>query len=251
MPVSDQLRTEIARYLIGHKVKALRLRRSMGLMQLGERTGLSPALLSKIENSKLVPTVPTLLRIAMVFDVTLDHFFQNEHRQRLVAITRKNERDNNDGCRLVELESCHLTRLDLGSGDRKFLPYLAEFYPTMEGNGRSHMHQGFEFIHVLCGTLELLIGSDLNVLRPGDSIYFDSNLRHAYRRIGKDKCNALMVLAYPERTLAERRMERLEGIHAVRQKVNGVNSGNLPVAQRLTMHSNNASYRLKTMETAA
>ena len=195
MPVSDQMRIEIARYLIGPKVRALRLRRSMGLMQLGERTGLSPALLSKIENSKLVPTVPTLLR--------------------------------------------------------KFLPYLAEFYPTTEGSGRSHMHQGFEFIHVLCGTLELLIGSDVNILGPGDSIYFDSNLRHAYRRVGKDKCNALMVLAYPERILAERRMERLEGVHAVRQKLKAVNSGHMPEAQRFKINGNGTSHHVKSMETAA
>lgn len=218
MPVPDQLRTEISHYLIGHKVKALRLRRSMGLTQLGERTGLSPALLSKIENSKLVPTVPTLLRIALVFDVTLDHFFQNEHRQRLISVTRQNDRNGHTGCHLVENESCALTRLDLGAGDRKFLPYLAEFFPTTETTSKPHMHQGFEFIHVLSGTLELLIGSDQIVLRTGDSIYFESNLRHGYRRIGKEKCAALMVLAYPERTPVERRMERLEGAHAVRQK---------------------------------
>lgn len=222
MPVPDQLRTEIAHYLIGHKVKALRLRRSMGLTQLGERTGLSPALLSKIENSKLVPTVPTLLRIALVFDVTLDHFFQNEHRQRLISITRQNDRNCSVGCHLVESESCHLTRLDLGPGDRKFLPYLAEFFAAADTAPRPHMHQGFEFIHVLSGTMELLIGSDKHALRIGDSIYFDSNLRHGYRRISKDKCTALMVLAYPERTQVERRRERLEGVHAVRQKATAV-----------------------------
>src|SRR6476659_10526554 len=93
MPIPDSLKAQISEYLIGQKLKALRLRRSMGLMQLGQRTGLSPALLSKIENSKLVPTVPTLLRIAMVFEVTLDHFFQNEHRQRVIAITRRDERE--------------------------------------------------------------------------------------------------------------------------------------------------------------
>jgi transcriptional regulator with XRE-family HTH domain len=93
MPIPDHLRTELGRYSIGQKMRALRLRRSMGLMQLGERTGLSPALLSKLENSKLIPTVPTLLRIAMVFDVTLDHFFQNEHRQRVISITRREERE--------------------------------------------------------------------------------------------------------------------------------------------------------------
>ena len=218
MPIPDHLRTELGRYLIGQKLKALRLRRSMGLMQLGERTGLSPALLSKIENSKLVPTVPTLLRIAMVFDVTLDHFFQNEYRQRVISITRKDERESSSPSQTLGDDCYRLTRLDMGSGDRKFQPYLAEFFPRDSSHGKPHMHQGFEFIHVLSGTLQLLIGAEENTLHPGDSIYFDSNLRHGYQRIGGEKCTAFMVFAYPERTLAERRIDRLEGVHVIRKQ---------------------------------
>src|SRR5262249_2601502 len=88
MQLPDRLRLELARYLIGPKLRVLRLRRSMGLLQLGERTGLSPSLLSRVENGKHLPTVPTLLRIALVFDVTLDHFFRNDKRQRVISITR-------------------------------------------------------------------------------------------------------------------------------------------------------------------
>jgi hypothetical protein len=69
---------------------------------------------------------------------------------------------------------------------------------------------------VLSGTLELMIGSDKNVLEAGDSVYFDSNLRHAYRSAGEAACVALMVLAYPERNLSERRMSNLGSVHAGR-----------------------------------
>jgi transcriptional regulator with XRE-family HTH domain len=61
-------------YLIGEKLRTLRLRKSMGLEQLAQHTGLSPAMLSKLERGKLFPTLPTLLRISMVFSVGLDHF---------------------------------------------------------------------------------------------------------------------------------------------------------------------------------
>jgi len=215
MPIPDSLRAELAQYLIGQKLRALRLRRSMGLTQLGQRTGLSPALLSKIENGKLVPTIPTLLRVATVFDVTLDHFFQNEHRRRIISITRKQDRDKAPEHRL-EGDGYALERLDVGLGERKFQPFLAEFGVNQPHDGRPHMHQGFEFIHVLSGTLELTIGSDKNVLETGDSIYFDSNLRHAYRSLGELPCVALMVLAYPERNVSERRMSNLGSVHAGR-----------------------------------
>jgi hypothetical protein len=68
-------------------------------------------------------------------------------------------------------------------------------------------------LHILSGKLELTIGSDVTVLEPGDSIYFDSNLRHAYRSLNPETCTALMVLAYPERNVSERRIDNLAALH--------------------------------------
>ena len=59
-------------YGIGAKIRALRLKKKIGLVDLGKHTGLSPALLSKIERGRLFPTLPTLLRIALVFGVGLE-----------------------------------------------------------------------------------------------------------------------------------------------------------------------------------
>jgi len=73
--LSDTLTEGLKRYEIGPKIRALRVKKKLGLAQLGEHTGLSPALLSKIERGNLFPTLPTLLRIAMVFGVGLEHFF--------------------------------------------------------------------------------------------------------------------------------------------------------------------------------
>jgi transcriptional regulator with XRE-family HTH domain len=79
-------------YRIGAKVRELRLRKKLGLVELGRHTGLSPALLSKIEGSKIFPPLGTLLRIALVFDVGLDYFFTERVEMKTVAIVRKNER---------------------------------------------------------------------------------------------------------------------------------------------------------------
>ena len=79
-------------YQIGPKLRALRLKKSMGLVELGKHTGLSAALLSKLERDKLYPTLPTLLRIAMVFSVGLDYFFTDERKRHVVSVVRKGER---------------------------------------------------------------------------------------------------------------------------------------------------------------
>jgi transcriptional regulator with XRE-family HTH domain len=64
----------------------------MGRVELGRHTGLSAPLLSKLERQKLFPTLPTLLRIAMVFGVGLDYFFIDERKRRVVSVVRRGER---------------------------------------------------------------------------------------------------------------------------------------------------------------
>src|ERR687894_303953 len=86
------LKTGLNGYGIGAKVRALRLKKKMGLVELGQHTGLSPALLSKIERGRLFPTLPTLLRIALVFSVGLEYFFAGAREKPLVAVSRKGDR---------------------------------------------------------------------------------------------------------------------------------------------------------------
>jgi transcriptional regulator with XRE-family HTH domain len=90
--LSDTLTAGLEQYRIGPKIRTLRLKKKLGLVQLGEHTGLSPAMLSKIERGQLFPTLPTLLRIAMVFGVGLEHFFVEASERPTIAVVRKKDR---------------------------------------------------------------------------------------------------------------------------------------------------------------
>jgi transcriptional regulator with XRE-family HTH domain len=90
--LSDTLTSGLEQYRIGPKIRTLRLKKKLGLVQLGEHTGLSPAMLSKIERGQLFPTLPTLLRIAMVFGVGLEHFFVEASERPTIAVVRKKDR---------------------------------------------------------------------------------------------------------------------------------------------------------------
>jgi len=81
--LSATLREGLSEYAIGTKIRALRLKKKMGLVELGQHTGLSPALLSKIERGRLFPTLPTLLRVALVFSVGLEYFFAGSREEPL------------------------------------------------------------------------------------------------------------------------------------------------------------------------
>jgi transcriptional regulator with XRE-family HTH domain len=193
--VSKTIDDGLRPYQIGPKLRALRLKKSMGLVELGKHTGLSPALLSKLERDKLYPTLPTLLRIAMVFSVGLDYFFTDERKRHIVSIVRKDER-----IRLPERPGTsevayYFESLDFKCNERRTSSYLADFETIEPEKLKPHQHPGSEFLHVTKGKLGLKLGLDDYELDAGDSIYFDASVPHTYRRVGRLPCQALIVTA--------------------------------------------------------
>jgi len=191
--VPDTIIDGLSRYSIGEKLRTLRLRKSMGLVELGKHTGLSAALLSKLERGKLFPTLPTLLRIAMVFGVGLDFFFTDERKRRIVGIVRGNERlrfPERPGTQDVQY---YFECLDYRANERKLSAFLADFQELPAERAKPHQHPGVEFLYLLKGSLTLKIASDEYILEAEDSIYFDSAVLHSYRRRGSKPCMGVIV----------------------------------------------------------
>ncbi len=183
----------LTRYSIGEKLRTLRLRKSMGLVELGKHTGLSAALLSKLERGKLFPTLPTLLRIAMVFGVGLDYFFTDERKRRMVGIVRRQERvrfPERPGASDVPY---YFECLDYRATERKLSAFLADFQELPPEKAKHHQHPGVEFLYLLKGSLVLKMGSDEYILEAEDAIYFDSAVPHSYRRRGSKACTGVIV----------------------------------------------------------
>ena len=81
----------IAEKRIGERIKHLRLKKSMGLVELGRHTGLSASFLSQLETGRVVPTLRNLARIAMVFSKDLSYFFDPEP-QTLFRLHKRKDR---------------------------------------------------------------------------------------------------------------------------------------------------------------
>jgi transcriptional regulator with XRE-family HTH domain len=191
--MTDTISEGLGRYSIGEKLRSMRLRKNMGLVELGKHTGLSAALLSKLERGKLFPTLPTLLRIAMVFGVGLDYFFTDERKRRVVGVVRKQER-----VRLPERPGApevqyYFECLDYRSTERKMSAFLADFQDVAPEKLKPHQHSGVEFLYVIKGALTIRIGSEEFLLEPADAIYFDSGVLHSYRRRGSKPCAGVIV----------------------------------------------------------
>jgi transcriptional regulator with XRE-family HTH domain len=191
--LSPTLQNGLKDYGIGEKIRALRLRKKMGLVELGQHTGLSPALLSKIERGRLFPTLPTLLRIALVFSVGLEYFFAGVRDKPLVAVVRKAERVKLPERQDAQDVAYRFESLDYPATERRFNSYYAEFVRIAREKCRVHEHQGVEFIYTLQGSLTVHVGDDEYALEAGDSMYFDSGTPHGYRRTSAGACSAIVV----------------------------------------------------------
>jgi transcriptional regulator with XRE-family HTH domain len=182
----------IAEKRIGERIKRLRLKKSMGLVELGRHTGLSASFLSQLETGRVVPTLRNLARVAMVFSKDLSYFFETEPHT-LFRVHRKKER-----VRLpqtgVDDPTYYFESLGYMVPDRQLDPYYAEFVPLKKNQEvRPHVHPGYEFLYILEGELEIRHADKTHVLSPGDGVYFDASTPHGYRCAGKAAAHAIIV----------------------------------------------------------
>jgi transcriptional regulator with XRE-family HTH domain len=192
--LSKTLTDGLAKYHVGEKLRALRLKKKMGLVELSSHTGLSAALISKLERGRLFPTLPTLLRIALVFGVGLEYFFTEDSKRNVVAVVRHGERIRFPEKPNAREIAYHFECLDFHAVDRKSSAFYAEFEPLALERVRPHSHSGAEFLHVLRGKVVLRVGVEDYELDAGDSVYFDSSVAHCYRASGGKTSSAIVVV---------------------------------------------------------
>lgn len=191
--LSETLAKGLQQYAVGDKLRALRLKKKMGLVELGQHSGLSPGMLSKIERGRLVPTLPTLLRIALVFSVGLEHFFTDPGKRPALAIVRKKDRQRFPERQGEKQPWYYFESLDFPAVDRKLNWSYVEFEEVPVERIRRHQHPGAEVVYVIEGKLTMRVGEEDHALSAGDSMYFDSSVPHAYRRDGARACRAVVV----------------------------------------------------------
>jgi len=191
--LSKTLTEGLERYEIGPKLRSMRLKKKLGLVELGKHTGLSPALLSKVERGVLFPTLPTLLRISLVFGVGLEYFFAEAREKPVVAVVRRADRIKLPQYADGQPSSYSFECLDFPAPERRMHAFYVEFEPVDAGAVAPHAHPGAEVLYIIRGKVVVTYESEEHELHEGDSMYFDSSRPHSYRRIGRVPCAAIVV----------------------------------------------------------
>lgn len=176
---------------LGNNIKLARIERNLTGKVLANRIGVSPSLISKIENDITQPSFEVLRRISVELQKSLGDLSEEEPLPPAVASTsaitgkvfvvRENQR------RKLYIPDSNFTYQLL----TPTLQGMAEFVwvELQPGGdlGQMHREEGEEYTLILQGTLHVFIEGNTYILNKGDCIIFDNRLSHGYKNQGQDK----------------------------------------------------------------
>ena len=182
-------------YCIGLKLRSLRTQKRLTLARLATETGLSTALLSKLETDRMIPTLPTLATISRIYGVGMSYFFAEAARHTL-SITRKAHLEG-DG---RGPEPVKVTPLNAMGENSRLVAQMIEFSPGAASSAADCFRETSGVIYVLEGALQLDAGGMQEVLEAGDCACLESEMALAWSAADKNRCRVLAVLPGSART---------------------------------------------------
>ena len=196
MAENQEDRTALESLKIGNKVRELREKKRYTLHDMTAKTGLPKDLLTQIERGEFVPPIATLMKLANACGVGLAYFFKDDEGSQKIAVTRADEH-----IRVTRRPHHHegevnyiYESLEIRKADKHMDPFMVEF-PVQDTSEMVFMsHPGEEFLHLLEGQVEFRSIDHVEVLNPGDSIYFESDISHSLRCLGQKPAKAIVVV---------------------------------------------------------
>jgi transcriptional regulator with XRE-family HTH domain len=186
----------------GEQIRTVRKRLGLTLSQVGERTGLAVSTLSKLEKGNVSLSYDKLMLLSRGLGVDMAELLLDAQGARPAPTGggRRVLHRAGDG-QVVDTHSYKQTYLASELLNKRFTPLIAEVRArTLEEFkaefGDLIRHPGEEFAYVIEG--EVAFHSELYapvILKPGDSIFFDSEMGHAYLKASEGTCRLVATCA--------------------------------------------------------
>ena len=177
---------------IGERLKKVRLEKGYTLKDVAAESGYSKALISRIENGNVSPSINSLLKIAAALDVKPhDLFLPSKDTEPSVVFKADRKKATLDDGK-VEVEF-----LTDQTDEKKIEPLLITVERGASTGSELGGHAGEIWTMQLKGRMELTLGDDTHVLEEGDCAYFKASIPHNFKNVSKGKSVAFCVITPP------------------------------------------------------
>lgn len=185
---------------VGSKIRQLREARELTIEELAEASQTSEKLIQQLENGALVPSLTPLLMISRALGVRLGTFL-DDIPQRGPVIVRKGQSENvvrfSGKTERPKKSTLEFYSLASDKADRHMEPFIIDIHLSPDESHKLSSHEGEEFIYILSGEIEIFYGKDVQKLKAGDSIYYDSIVPHDVHATGEGDAKILAVVYAP------------------------------------------------------
>jgi transcriptional regulator with XRE-family HTH domain len=174
---------------LGERVRALRRERGWTLELLAERSGVSRAMISKLERGEKNPTLVVAARVAEGLGVSLSQLVGIEARREIVVVPKERRmvmRDPETGFERQLLSPSF-------GGELEFIRNVVPEGST-SGEFPPHRRGVEEYVVVEKGRLRAILGSEEHVLEEGDAAYFEADVAHRFDNAGVGECSYYLVI---------------------------------------------------------
>jgi len=179
------------------RLKAVRTRRGMTLVEVAARTGISKSTLSRLETGRRRPTLELLLALSLVYRVPLDD---------LVGAPEVG--DPRIRLRPGQVKGRTVIPLSREPGSMQAWKIVV---PTSKVDPELRAHDGHEWIYVLSGQVRLVLGENDWVLEPGEVVEFDTLVPHWFGSTGEAPAEMLSIFGRPGERMRHRALEQTPG----------------------------------------
>lgn len=172
---------------VGAKIKLARTKKKLTLDQVANETGFTTEYLKEIEAGKSMPPVGALLQISRALQIDSGALLKDEESKLQKRIKAQTKRTENYA----------YSTLTPGAENKHLKAFRVGIEPQQDHKGVGYQHEGEEFDYVLSGKIEVTVGDHVNRLKAGDSLHFNSGIRHSLKNVGKEKAELLVVIYTP------------------------------------------------------
>jgi transcriptional regulator with XRE-family HTH domain len=187
--------------IVGFKIKGIRESKKLSIEEIAERSGLSADQIASIENDQYLPSLGPLIKIARALGVRLGTFLDDSDELGPV-ICRAQDRERNSSISFSNgateaRKNMVYHSLARQKAGRSMEPFIIDIQPSEEKDFKLSAHEGEEFIYVMEGEIEIAYGLEKYVLKPGDSIFYDSIVEHHVHGLAGKSAKILAVVYIP------------------------------------------------------